>query len=138
MKNKRVIILLIVLAFVLGFVCAVAYATLERLFPLASPISLPSIDDISSVRYGTQNEFVHTLEPEEYGELLQILSAAQPTREISVNDQPYVRPYYTISIQTPQREYRYYLYLDDGQAYIEDPYVGIYRTDPKWIDYIAH
>lgn len=136
MKKKQIIALLISLALSLGILFICAYIALDRSFPMAGPIPLPAEETITSIICGHQSDLLLTVEPDRYGELLQMLSTAQPTRKMTVNDTPGARPFYTISIDTPLREYRYYLYIENGQEYIEIPYEGIYESNQHILDWI--
>ena len=58
------------------------------------------------------------------------LSAAEPTRVQSVNDQPTnVDAYGTISINTVGESIVVYYYDKDSKHYIEQPYRGIYELE---------
>ena len=137
MKKARISILLISLAFLLAALFGGTIWALDRSIPLASPIPLPAEENVASIIYGHQSDLSHSLEPADYEALLQLLSDATPTRKMTVNDQPYIQPYYTIFISTSQREYRYYIYQENGQIYAEVPYVGIYETSQQLFDWIV-
>ena len=59
------------------------------------------------------------------------LAKAVPTRKMSVNDYPAVRPYYKIEAVCLDITYYYFVYTEDNQTYIEVPYEGIYRADSQ-------
>ena len=56
---------------------------------------------------------------------------------MSVNDAPYTKVYYIIQIDTSDRQYRYYVYRESSQVYIEMPYTGIYKTSDQFLDVVA-
>ena len=47
---------------------------------------------------------------------------------------PSVRSYYEFVLKTEERSYSYFVYLEDGQVYLEMPYTGIYRSDSELLD----
>ena len=82
----------------------------------AEPIDLPSNEAVTEAN---QIETVMTA-----------LSAAEPTRLESVNDQPTnVDAYGTISINTVGESTVVYYYDKDSKHYIEQPYRGIYEME---------
>ena len=73
----------------------------------------------------------------DFGEILKYITNAQPTRTMSVNDKPTAKAYYTIEVDTAARQYRYFLYAENSQVYIEIPYEGIYKTNQQVLDFVA-
>ena len=131
MKN---IVLVLFLFF--GLATVGGYCVLDHLFPKSAPIICPDESELISISVGTNSDVFSILAPTEYQEILNILSEAEPTRTMSVNDYPSVRPYYTLVLTTSSREYRYFIYEDRGQIYIEIPYEGIYGSDKQLLDLI--
>ena len=130
---KKIIIILILF---LGLTGVGGYYALDHLFPKADPIICPDESELISISVGTNSDVFSILEPTEYPEIQNILSESEPTRTMSVNDYPSVRPYYTLVLTTSSREYRYFIYEDRGQIYIEIPYEGIYGSDKQLLDLI--
>ena len=56
---------------------------------------------------------------------------------MSVNDYPSVRPYYVVEIQTIDRILRYIIYEENGTAYVEIPYEGVYEMKREVIDILS-
>lgn len=114
-----------------------AYFIFNSIFPRAKPVSFPPIENIASV-YTSCNTTMPSIPfgAEEYGELISFISQANPTRKISVNDTP-TETYYMIEIETAEKNYCYFLYKDGAETYLEIPYEGIYRADPKFFDCIT-
>ena len=136
MKKSHVTALLICLVLLLGLMLAGGYIALDHTFPEAGPIPVPSADDITSMRICEELAGSGEVAPEHYGWILETLRNSEPTRKMSVNDYPTVKPYYSVTIDTPDRTYHYYLYTENSQIYIESPYNGIYKTDRQLLDFI--
>ena len=130
---KKIIIILILF---LGLTGVGGYYALDHLFPKADPIICPDESELISVSVGTNSDVFSFLDSTEYSEILSNLSAAEPKRTMSVNDYPSVRPYYTLVLTISSREYRYFIYENRGQIYIEIPYEGIYGSSKKLLDLI--
>jgi len=137
--NKGTLARLITIFIILIFAAAIIGGCMLyiNLFPMADPIRIPTTDEIASIELGPNSDLTVKVADEDYNQILVCITSAQPTRIMSVNDAPSVRSYYRISILTYVREYRYYLYADNGLVYIEDPYTGIYKTDQRFLDYIS-
>ncbi len=122
---------------VVVFLCASViggYTLLDSIFPKADAISCPPSESISSVSLTQSGNSSVTAEAEDFEELLHNIRSALPTRRMSVNDSPSVKDYYTLSFETSEREYRYFIYKESSQVYIELPYEGIYRSDRQVLD----
>jgi len=128
--------ILLALVVFIAAVMVCSHFVLNKFFPKASPIQYPVTDNIQSASLSDNSDDTVVLDQAGLEELLLHISCAQPTRRISVNDYPSVKPHYTVTIQTLEREYRYYVYEEDSQVYIEIPYSGIYRTNHQIIDFI--
>ena len=95
----------------------------------AEPIDLPSNEAVTSIEVitidGAKADITETTQIET---VMTALSAAEPTRVQSVNDQPAnVNAYGTISINTAGEATVVYYYDKDSKHYIEQPYRGIYE-----------
>ena len=106
-------------------------------FPKAEPIKHPELEKVVSVTLScnTPNGTI-LMSDRYYGDLIQHISEAKPTRKQSVNDYPTVWPYYGIEIQTTGRQYHYFVYEEGEQVYIEAPYEGIYRSKTEMLDLV--
>ena len=133
MKKKTVIITAIIIA-VLAICVWGAYALLENIFPKASPITQLEMSTIESVRlYDNENKEI-VITDDELQKLINYINAAVPTRAISVNDYPDVRPYYVAEFEITERFIRHMIYENNGKAYVEIPYEGVYEIDKEAVD----
>ena len=107
-----------------------AVLTLNRLFPKAAPLSVPAASAVTSLSVTPNGGESVAAAQTDTESILQYLQQAQPTRRISVQDFPAVRPYYTITVTTPERIFTYFLYEENARTYAESPYEGIYEADP--------
>lgn len=117
--RKKIVILL-------AIVCIVMLAGCGK---NAEPIDLPSNEAVTSIEVitidGAKADITETTQIET---VMTALSAAEPTRVQSVNDQPAnVDAYGTISINTAGEATVVYYYDKDSKHYIEQPYRGIYE-----------
>ena len=136
MKKKLLIVSMVILfgVFLIG-----GYAFINRIFPKAAPINVPTADDIISISITENNGRTVVIEKTGYEEFFQKISTTYPTRIMSVNDYLAVETYYTIEIKTSVKEYRYFMYADKSKVYIEIAYEGIYEADQQFLDFvIAH
>ena len=133
MKRKRLLLLCGVLAVLLSGI----YITVNAFFPKANPIRYPEPEEIISA-YTSVNtpDASIPLSEKEYGDLIELIRTAKPTRRQSLNDTPSAFGYYTIEITTAERDYRYFVYEKDADIYIEVPYEGIYSSDIQILNYI--
>lgn len=132
MKNK-IFILLIIASSVLIILGLTAF---DRFFPKAPRICFPSVEEIVSASISFKNE-ERKIKTEDLKSLSLEIEKSSPTRKQSFNDFPDVRPYYTLTVQTSERYYCYYMYEDSGRIYIECPYEGIYLSDIRTIELIS-
>ena len=135
MKKRTKILTILVILCVALFVAAACL--LNDIFPKATPMAVPEPGDLISVmlRYNSTNVEV-AVDQEDYERLLQHLSSGIPTRRQAMNDTPTVQPHYCAEIQTEDRWYCYFVYEEDGQAFIERPYEGIYESDMVMLDLV--
>ncbi len=113
------------------------YAVLDNIFPKAATINCPTEDSITSISLIQNNNVSVTIDATDFEEFLQNIRNAQPTRQMSVNDYPRVKTYYTIVVDTSVREYKYFIYTENSQVYIELPYEGIYKANQQVLDFIV-
>ena len=127
MKNRTMIVFTAIAVSVL----LLGVLGVNALFPKAAPIPCPTADKIESVSITAEDGQCILLEQSRYMALLEYLSKAIPTRRPSVNDSPVADSWSMIEVYAKDRFYRYYIYEDDNDLYIELPYEGIYlaKTD---------
>ena len=122
MEKSRIAILLVAFVFIAMF--AAGYIVYDALFPMATPVASPHPDSVVCFTVtDNKNEFCDANIYTFYDFLLN----AEPTRIMSVNDYPDVRPYYEVILSDANKNYRYYVYSSNGKAYIEVPYFGVYE-----------
>lgn len=138
MKRKYVIVIVILCIALIG-----GYFIFDSIFPKAGVISGPMqnrtnkdklIKSISLMR--DDNSFA-MVENQDIGIVLQNIDSAIPTRKMSINDYPTAKDYYNIEIISSVRTYRYFIYKENSQVYIEVPYEGIYKSNQEFYDFIA-
>lgn len=132
MKKTWVII---IIAF-LGIAVIGGYAILNNIFPKADPIKFPDTESITAITLIQKDGSSVAVETADFGEILKNITNAQPTRTMSVNDYPTAKTYYTIEVDTAARQYRYFLYAENSQVYIELPYEGIYKANQQFLDFV--
>lgn len=133
MKKTWVIIIIALL----GIAVIGGYAVLDNIFPKADPIRCPDTESVTAITLIQNDGSSVAIEIADLGEILKNITNAQPTRTMSVNDCPTAKTYYTIEIDTAARQYRYFLYAEKSQVYIELPYEGIYKSNQQFLDFIA-
>ena len=133
MKKTWVIIIIALL----GIAVIGGYAILNNIFPKADPIKFPDTESIIAITLLQNDGSFVAVETADFGEILKNITNAQPTRTMSVNDYPTAKTYYTIEVDTAARQYRYFLYAENSQVYIELPYEGIYKSNQQFLDFVA-
>ena len=136
MKNRNTLILILVIVLLVSL-AALAVAIICSMFPVAAPISYPDADSITEFLLIQKDGSTISVDTADFGEFLQNISNSQPTRAWSVQDYPTVQTYYTIEISTPDRSYRYFIYTENSQVYIEPPYEGVYKTTQQFLDLVT-
>ena len=132
MKKTWVIIIIALL----GVAVIGGYAILNNIFPKADPIKFPDTESITAITLIQKDGSSVAVETADFGEILKNITNAQPTRTMSVNDYPTAKTYYTIEVDTAARQYRYFLYAENSQVYIELPYEGIYKANQQFLDFV--
>lgn len=133
---KKNLLLIATVAFLVISVTG-TYAVFNRIFPKADPINVPNTDNIISVSVFQDDDTVTAVDETNVENLLKSIKNARPTRKMSVNDYPAVKTYYIIDINTPTKEYRYFLYEENSRFFVELPYEGIYETDQQLFDFVS-
>lgn len=136
MKNKKALIIILIIVLLISL-AVLAYAIIDSMFPEAAPISYPDAGSITEFLLIQNNGSSINIEPADFREFLQNTSNSQPTRTWSVQDYPTVQTYYTLELSTPDRFYRYFIYTENSQVYIEHPYEGVYKTTQQFLDSVT-
>ena len=121
---------------ILIFAIIGGYILFNKMFPLADPLEHPCKDDVTLITIEHDMNGSRTIDKERYDDLMSGIKDAEPTREWSVNDYPTVKSYYTVSLNTDGRAFRYFVYRDGGRVYIESAYEGIYLTNEGYLQLI--
>ena len=108
------------------------YCVVDHIFPKAGPISCPDTESVVSIVLSQKDDTFAPVAIFEYEWILQEIREAEPTRIMSVNDYPAVKEYYVINVVSTTRSFRYFVYLDDSQVYVELPYEGIYKVNQQF------
>ena len=128
MKKKIITFIGVVIVMLIG-----AYWLFNDMFPKAERIKQLEISILESVNLHDNDNKEIVISEEELQKLINYINNAVPTRIISVNDYPVVRPYYVVEIKTAERMFGYMVYEDNGTAYVELPYEGVYEIDKEVI-----
>ena len=135
MKIKN-IILTVVLIVCVGLLAGAVYL-FNDIFPKAKPIRHPESDEIISVKLSCNTpDATIPMSEQYYEDLIRYISEAKPTRKQSLNDTPTSGAYYGVEIQTNEKQYRYFVYEEGEQVYIEMPYEGIYESRIELFDLV--
>ncbi len=126
MKRKQIVLSVFFLLCVL--LAAGVYRTFDKVFPKAPAICYPIPEKVLSVSVISDTGSPCTADGQA---VLARLRKATPTRRQSLNDTPTERPYYLVTVEARDRQYRYFVYEENALVYIEIPYEGVYRTDKK-------
>ena len=130
MKKKTIAIIgVVVVMMLIG-----AYWLLNDMFPKAEPIKQLEISLLESVNLHDNENKEIVLSEEDLQKLINYINSAVPTRTMSINDYPSVRPYYVVELKTVERRFGYMIYEDNGTAYVELPYEGVYEIDWEVIE----
>ena len=133
MKKTWVIIIIALL----GIAVIGGYAVLNNIFPKADPIMCTDTESVTAITLIQNDGSSVAVEIADFEEILKNITNAQPTRTMSVNDYPTAKTYYTIEVDTAARQYRYFLYAENSQVYIELPYECIYKSNHQLLDFVA-
>ena len=129
---KKIIIPIIVVV-VLAVLIGGGYLVMDRLFPKADPIDIPSASSVASMtvikNISRQDGEPREIASADIDSILSLLSEAEPTRKTSVQDSPDAKTYYEIAVKTSERTHSFYVYFESGTCYVEIPYEGIYTVD---------
>lgn len=118
---------------VISFVVVVALAMSLLTNPKQTPINLPAKDEVFSIQIEQVNEgqslgVVQITEASDIETILMALQNTNKTLKKSYNDAPSKKDYFRIYIDGTTLQ-RLYLFDDGGKYYIEEPYIGFYKTN---------
>ena len=130
MKKKSFWIGLLVLVVLI----AGLYKAYDNIFPKARPIRQIKVSETNRIYIYDNSENEIGMVDSEIEEIITYINEAEPTRIMSVNDYPSVRPYYVVEIKSVDRYFRYMICEENGKVYVELPYEGVYVVDAKAID----
>ena len=132
MKKMASIMIIVIIVFSWGI-----YVLVDSIFPKAGSIKQIEIGMLDSVKiYDDLNKEI-IIEDIDLQKIIPYINDAKATRRMSVNDYPSVRPYYVVEIQTIDRILRYIIYEENGTAYVEIPYEGVYEMKREVIDILS-
>lgn len=92
------------------------------------PIVCPDETKVISITVAEGEGEAKQVPEDDFLPILTCIRNAVPTIKDSVNDTPYEKEYYTLTVSTEWEQYRYYVYQKGSQYYIEKPYEGIYKA----------
>lgn len=98
----------------------------------SNPILTPESNEVASISVEQINEgeslgVIETADKSQIETILKALQKANKTMRESVNDSPKRDDYFQIDINGSNSR-RFYLYNDGEKYFVEEPYVGIYKT----------
>ena len=129
---KKIVIPIIVVV-VIAALIGCGYLVMDRLFPKADPIDIPSASSVASMtvikNISRQDGEPREIASADIDSILSLLYEAEPTRKMSVQDCPDAKTYYEIAAKTSERTHSFYVYFESGTCYVEIPYEGIYTLD---------
>lgn len=129
MKKKKIVIAIIL-------IIVSSYFFYNELFPVAKEIKYPSIENIKSIEIGKNKNNTKEISGTDFVKIVLLISGSKPTRILSVNDTPIIKPYYRIKVITDQKIFNYYIYEEDKKIYLESPYEGVYIIDREILNII--
>ena len=129
---KKIIIPIIIVIVIAGLI-GVGYLVIDDIFPKADPINVPSASSVVSMTVikneSRQDGEQRAIANDDIDSILSLLSEAEPTRKMSVQDCPDAKTYYEIAVKTSERTHSFSVYFENGTCYVEIPYEGIYTVD---------
>ena len=138
MNPKKLLFTIGVIVSVALFVFAIwgGFAVYDYFFPMAEAITYPTNEEVTLVSLSQNNGTSIQVDNAELVVLLEHIGNVAPTRKWSVQDYPTAKAYYTIELHTEKRLYRYFVYTEGSQVYVESPYKGIYIADYQILRFI--
>jgi hypothetical protein len=134
---KKVIFLILAALFVFTAICAIAI--FNSIFPVAPDIEMSELNDIQRITVSINDYTEADVDIDSIYIIYNALENAKPTRRMSINDYPDVRPFYVVTIyDDDDRQYRFMIYNDHSTIYVEIPYCGIYEIESDIIELIEN
>lgn len=127
-----------VLLFLGMLLVILGYCLFNRIFPKAKPIRTPELNNIRSVSVAINTEEGFLINDVNMEGLLEEIRDVKPTRMQSLNDYPTCRPFYQLEIKTEERTFRYFIYEEGEEIYVEVSYEGVYAADIKLFDFVLN
>lgn len=109
------------------FLCLTCVLTLVACGKKADPITLPQIDEITSVDITVGENTVSHSDKNWISEIITGISSSEATKKESVQDVPQAESYIKIDFRFETGTSTIFAYEDSGKYYIEQPYQGIYK-----------
>lgn len=135
--KRRTAIIFISMLVICASLAAGAIYLYNDIFPKAGPIRCPDIEQITSITLGCNTPDGSIPMAEQYYEdLLQQICSAEPTRKQAINDYPAGKIYYSVDVHADNGTYRYFVYEEGEQVFIEVPYEGIYASEMELLDLV--
>lgn len=103
----------------------------------AGPIHLPEKSIIQSIDVTIGDETENYSDSEWINQCISSITDAQATAKKSVQDTPQVDEYIKININTDDAVSTIFVYIKNGDYYIEQPYQGIYKTDSTFYEMVT-
>ena len=92
------------------------------------PIELPESDDVVSISVMSGDKTASSTDEVRIEEIMSILTDVKATSKASTNDFPSVSDYITIYLNCfDNTSKRLFFYEENGQEYVEQAYMGIYK-----------
>ena len=113
------------------FLCLTCVLALVACGKKAAPITLPQIDEITSIDITVGENTVSHSDKTWISEIIADISSSEPTKKESVQDVPQAESYIKIDFRFEAGTNTIFAYEDRGKYYLEQPYQGIYKTDRK-------
>lgn len=131
LKKKENVILALAVIICVAVIGGPVYLFFE-IYPMAQPIKYPEVEEVDSVTLGCNTpDATIPMSNEYFDDLILYIEKAKPTRRLTVDDYPSNRPYYVVEVQKGKRQYRYFVYEEGEQVYVEIPYEGVYKADDE-------
>lgn len=117
-------------------VVVVAVGLIILLTKMVKTLELPDTASVTAVEMEQFNDMltvgrVAITDAGQIDSILSALTGARKTLRYSVNDYPTTDNFLGVTLIEKDRARKLFLYSEGGEYYIEEPYVGIYRTNRK-------
>lgn len=126
MKKTKYTILLIFLIMALCTACG----------KVANPMALPDVETITSIEIVMNNTDIIQTDAPWIEAFVVKAKEATPTRQESVQDVPNVPTYTRVDLVHTEGITSLFIYTKSDNWYIEQPYLGIYKTDASILEFL--